>query len=225
VEAYTDPTWKCNDAEPVAVPELVWSYGRRLSMMGEKNPRFKHGRGRARRWRREVDTRKGLEHRAAVLAGTASFRGADGELHGWRELVHARIDGRAPALYELRVLAKRLMDHVTAWGPARGWGVPQPVRSGPGVEKWTPYVVPKASEECWRQWRRARLELVRVLHLLARWWGLLIPPHRAPRDRRDAPESRSTTPASLPQSGTRYRDQSGGWEAVAARIAGRLPAM
>lgn len=225
MQAYTDHAGKCNDAEPVAVPELVWSYARRLSMMGERNPRFKHGRGRARRWRREIDTRKGLEHRAAVLTGAATFRGADGAAHTWRELVHGRIEGRAPALHDLRRLAKHHMDRVTTLGPARGWGLPQPVRSGPGSDKWTPYVVPKASEECWRQWRRARLELVRVLHLLARWWGLLIPPHRAPGENRNATESRSSTPAAPARDGTRCRDQSGGWEAVAARIAGRLPAM
>jgi hypothetical protein len=166
-----------------------------------------------------------LETRAAILSGALTFTGADGAEHTWRELVHARIDGRAPALYELRVLARRLMDQVTAWGPVRGWGVPQPMRSGPGVEKWTPYYVPKKQEPCWRQWRRVRIELMRVLLLLARWWGLLIPPHRAPRDRRDAPESRSTTPVSLPQNGTRCRDQSGGWETALARLVARAQAM
>ncbi len=225
MEAYTATAVERNDAVPVPVPELTWSLDRRLAMMGERNPRFKHGRGRARRWRREVDTRKGLEHRAAVLAGTATFVGADGQRRTWRELIHAHIEGHAPALHSLRALAKRLMDEVTTLGPARGWGVPQPVRSGPGADKWTPYVVPKASEECWRQWRRRRLALVRVLYLLARWWGLLIPLHRTPGDRTPATESRSPTPAPPAREGTRCRDQSGGWETVAARIGARLPAM
>lgn len=223
MRAYTSAPAVNNPDVAPAVPELARTYEQRAPMFGERNPNFKHGRGRARRWRREVDTRRGLEHRTAVLVERETFRGADGVTRTWRELMFTPLDGRAPFLLGLRARAGALMDQITAHGPASGWGVPQPVDGSERNSKWTPYEVPKASEKCWRWWRARRIELARTLRALGWLWGKPIPSHRtAPSG--TSPERKAETISALPPGEpTRYRDHSGEqWAAVAERISARI---
>lgn len=206
-----------------AVPVLIRTYQERAQLFGEHNPSFKHGRGTKRRHRREVDTRQGLDARAAILRGAQTFPGADGVARTWRELIHANLDGRPPFLVGLRARARRLMDQISEHGPASGWGIAQPVAGAERNPKWTPYEVPKRSEKCWRWWRARRIELARLLRALAWLWGRAVPAHRTAHEGTPPVRQEKLPSSCLNVERTRYRDRSAEpWAAAAARLRSRL---
>jgi len=163
---------------PPPLPRLRWSYEQRARMFGALNPRYVHRRGTARRWRRELKTQRALDWRRDLLAGGELLLQRDRLHRPWRELMYSRHRGRAPAVWDLRAKIRRRLDLVVRHGPASGWGVQDPgFELAPG-HSYVRYVVPKASEKCWRWWIALSRELRQLVLLLDRLWDVLVPPHQ-----------------------------------------------
>src|SRR5262249_29946137 len=100
-----------------------------------------------------------------------------------------------------------LLDFLSKYGPAAGWAIRQPVKDGPGAEKWTPYYVPKASERCWRYWRTGVIFLALVLSSLLRAWPRVVPLHRQGLEVTTNDEKAGVPPEKAVEITTRCRDQ------------------
>jgi hypothetical protein len=202
-----------------ALPRLVASYAQRRGRFGPANPSYKHGRGTARRHRRELQVRDALDWRRRLLAGELVMVGRLRLRRSWRELVQAPLPTTSAALSATRAHARDLMGQLVEHGPWNGWGVAQPERTGPGADKRTPYVIPKESEKCWRWWRHVARELARVvLHLDALLAGT-VPLHRAHLELPPRGERPSLTRPSPREDGTWCRDRSpSGVGAVLSRM-------
>ena len=220
MRAYTSRTPESNPDAAPAVPVYRWSYEQRAACFGEKNPEFTTGRGRQRRWRRELSTRAGLQAVRAIMAGERGLTDSVRLTHSTRELLYAPLDGRGAPVVFARARVKTLLDGVAAHGPASGWGIPQPVRSERSAAKWTPYLVPKAAEKCWRWWRARVRALLALLRHLDALWRKPVPPHRHASSTTPAVETGAVLDPRAPAIRTRYRDRFGdAWEAVARRVA------
>jgi hypothetical protein len=207
-EAYRTVAGLFNLSVVPELPRLVRTFEQRRALFRTANPSYKHGRGTARRWKRELNVRDTLEWRRRLLAGERVMVGHLRLRRSWRELVHERLRESTAAISATRAHARTLMGQLVEHGPWNGWGVRQPERSGPGAPWWTPYEVPKASERCWRWWRQLARELARVLlHLDALLWRA-VPLHRAPGELPPRGEMRSSAPPSPREDGTRCRDRS-----------------
>jgi hypothetical protein len=207
MRAYNTATPENNPDAAPAVPTYRWSYEQRARLFGNHNPEFKTGRGRARRWRRELSTRAGLRAIHAVMAGERGLTDAVRLTHTTRELLYAPLDGRtAPVLYA-RERVRTLLDQLVKHGPASGWGIPQPVRSERSAAKWTPYVVPKTAEKCWRWWRARVRALLALLRHLDALWRKPVPLHREASSTTSGRETEVVLEPRAPAIRTRYRDQ------------------
>jgi hypothetical protein len=147
-------------------------------MFGALNLAFAHGRGMRRRWKRELQTQDALDWRRDLLAGRQVLVGHHELHHPWRELMYAPLRGRPKAVWDVRARIRRRLDLVVRQGPASGWGVEDPHHCKLPGHGRAQYVVPKASEKCWRWWRRRGRELRRLLRLLDRLWSSLVPIHK-----------------------------------------------
>lgn len=191
-----------------ALPEYVLSFEQRRARFGKLNPAHTTGKGTKRRHRREVDTKQGMEHTRKLLAGEVTFKDREGSPHSLRDLLASDLREAPVWLRDLQRQSRRYLDAVVTHGPASGWGIAQPVAGSERNPKWTPYVVPKLGEKCWRFWRSARLTLARLLPKLARWIGLTVPPHR-PASEGTATKERQESGSKEPrQEETRCRDRS-----------------
>lgn len=223
MEAYRNVAGVFNLAVPPALPRLVRSYEERRALFTHRNPNYKHGRGTARRQRREYYVRDVMVWRAALLGGERVRVGKYRLRSSWRELVSAPLAQMTAATSATRAQARHLMGALIEHGPWNGWGVPQPERSGPGADRATPYAVPKASEKCWRWWRALARELARVLLHLDVLRSRAIPLHGTPVElppRGERPAAHRPSPR---EDGTGCRDRSAeGVAAVLSRLGARL---
>jgi hypothetical protein len=162
-------------------------------MFGALNPRYIHRRGTARRWRRELKTQRALDWRRDLLAGAEVLAERDRLRRPWRELMYARLNGRAPALWDVRAKIRGRLDLVVRYGPASGWGVPDPAFEVEPGHDYVRYVVPKASEKCWRWWIAVCRELRQLVLLLDRLWDRLIPPHHQEQVKAETVERSSSS--------------------------------
>jgi hypothetical protein len=118
------------------------------------------------------------------------------------------MSGRAPALYDLRAKALRLVAWLDANDPARArWALRQSTARALETPGATRFLLPRASWRAFWTWRRVVRQLVALLILLHGWWEVLIPLRRPSSPR---PTAEETTDASKPPrlDGTRYRAQS-----------------
>lgn len=215
MRAYQTSTPEHNPNAAPAVPSYRWSYERRARMFGERNPEFSTGRGRARRWRRELSVRAGLRAVAAVLAGDRTLTSALRLDHSPRALLYAPLDGRGAPVVFARERVKTLLDALATHGPGSGWGIPQPPPAPAREAKWTPYEVPKRAEKNWRWWRarlRALLNLMRHLDAL---WRKPVPLHRSASSTTPGEKPGAVLGGGDPETGTRLRDQFHPWIAAA----------
>jgi hypothetical protein len=106
MEAYTKVTAMFNLSLPPTVPALVKSYEQRRALFGEQNPSWKHGRGRARRWKRELHVRDTMDWRRRLLGGELVMVGQLRLRRTWRELVHAPLARSTGALSATRAHAR-----------------------------------------------------------------------------------------------------------------------
>lgn len=203
------------------LPRLVWTYEQRRARFRGANPNFEHGRGSARRARREYFVRDVLEWRRALLSGARVPVGKHRLRHSWRELVHAPQPKLTAATSATRAHARALMGELVEHGPWNGWGIAQPPRTGPGEDRATPYAVPKASEKCWRWWRHVAQELARVLLHLDVLLSRVIPLHGTPVELPPRGERLSSARPSPREDRTRYRDHQA--EGVAAILSRAMP--
>src|SRR6266545_1648821 len=208
MEAYRNVAGLFNLAMPPALPRLVRSYEQRLALFTHHNPRYKHGRGTARRQSREYYVRDVMLWRAALLGGDHVRVGKHRLRATWRELVHAPLAKMTAATTASRTQARHLMGLLVEHGPWNGWGIDQPPRSGPGEARATPYAVPKASEKCWRWWRHVAQELGRLLLHLDVLRARAIPLHGTPVELPPRGERQSFARPSPREDGTGYRDRS-----------------
>jgi len=219
MEAYRNAAGLFNLSVVPELPSLRASYEERRGRFGPANPAWKHGRGTARRHRRELQVRDALDWRRRLLGGELVMIGRLRLRRSWRELVHAPLPRVTAALGATRAHARHLMGQLVEHGPWNGWGVAQPERPGAGADKRTPYVIPKESEKCWRWWRHVARELARVvLHLDALLVGT-VPLHRAHLELPPRGERPVLNRPSPRGDGTWYRDRSpSGVGAVLSRM-------
>ncbi|MDP3909320.1 MAG: hypothetical protein Q8Q14_02925 [Gemmatimonadales bacterium] len=191
MQAYTERPHVNNSDVPPAIPTYRWTLQERIDMSKRQTRRDAPHKGRGRRWRREVKTKQALMWLENARAGRIAFRGQDctsytlGELHTFPR---ASRDGPVVAF---RGRVKTLLQQIDAHGPASGWGIPQPFGHGQKPLHWTPYMIPKAGEKCWRWWRGRVLALARVLRGLAWLLGKVVPPHRQPPSSTSAEKARA----------------------------------
>lgn len=170
-----------NPLLPPPIPRLTWNAEQRRAVMGARNPQHQTGKGTKRRQRREVETKQRLAWLADVLRGADTYRGADDALHSLRDLIHRAPPKARTQLRPHQARARALLSLVVQHGPASGWAVAQGTPSGDGAH-FSPWIVPKASEKCWRWWR-AMVAALRALALyLAACWGEPVPAHSTGRD-------------------------------------------
>jgi hypothetical protein len=190
------------------LPTLTWSYDQRAARFGALNRQgWSDGSGMKRRHRRELSTQSALRWRGELLAGELHIVGRDRLRRSWRELMHAHVIGRAPALYDLRAKIGRLLDQVVKHGPASGWGVEDPHFGTPG-HRHVRYIVPKASEKCWRWWRARARELRRLVLLLDRLYETLVPAHQQGSSRTPTEDTKQASSLRSEHLGQEWRDRS-----------------
>ena len=175
-------------------------------------------KGRARRWRRETQTKQTLAWLARLAAGAPAVARGPGRAYSLRELLQGGGPERPQWVRAAQEEATRRAYLAEKHGPASGWGIAQPEAGAVGNPKWTPYYVPKAAEKGWRWWRAVCLALARVLGVLARWLGCVVPLHRQLLEQEPAGRNQSTSAAPAREATTGYRDHSAtGWEAALER--------
>jgi len=192
MQAYTERPHVNNSDVPPPVPTYRWTLDERIEMSKRQCPKGTPHKGRGRRFRREVKTRQALTWLRDLHAGTLSFRGQDGANYTLTDLLTGPLAGRHGPVLPFRARVKDLLRQIGAHGPASGWGLPQPFGHGAKSLHWTPYMIPKAGEKCWRWWRARVLALARVLRGLAWLWGKVVPLHRSHPTRTPGEESRGS---------------------------------
>lgn len=165
-----------------AIPELSWSIQRRLerSQLLCAEP-GKH-KGRKRRHRREVSTKRYLAMLAALEEGTRAIHAERDRIAPWKELVESDLAECPAWLASMRAQARSLAALARKHGPASGWGLEQRLPRERWETTWTPYYVPKKAEKCWRWWRALMIALSRLLLRLTRALASMVPLHRTLRD-------------------------------------------
>jgi len=200
------------------VPASARSFEQRRDFSLRQCRRDGTHRGRARRWRREVQTRDALAHLAGLRAGTVRVSDGAGRQLTLAELLLGGGAGRAAWVRSMQTQARNLLALAERHGPASGWGIAQPPAGAVGNPKWTPYWVAKRAERCWRYWRRVTRALRALLGTLARAWWKVVPLHRALLDQGLARREESFKLSKEPETPTGYRDHSAhGWEAALER--------
>jgi hypothetical protein len=198
VEAYPSAAAIGNGLVPPTFKAPQWTYEQRAQLFGALNESWQHGRGQKRRQRRELVTQGVIDWRSALLAGATELTLERARrrrlLNPWRVLMHARIVGRAPAIYDLRAKVRARLDALVKHGPWSGWGVEDPHYGKEQAHSYARYVVPKTSEKVWRWWRALAVELFRLVGLLDAWWFRLCPEDAA---RADDEERETTEPRPL----------------------------
>ncbi len=208
MQAYTSTAHVNNPFVPPPIPTLRWTYDQRAAAsMRQTRTRVKHA-GRARRHRREIDVRRGLDHQRELLAGRVTFEDRDRRRYTVRQLIAADLRGAPGWARVTQDHARRALGAIAEHGPASGWAVAQPIAGMETNPKWTPYVVPKAGEKCWRWWRSLRLMLARLLPRLARAVGEVVPLHRLASSRSTREERQDSGSVSEQREETGYRDHS-----------------
>lgn len=178
MQAYTDAPQAYKSDVPPPVPTYRWTLDERIEMSKRQCPRGAPHKGRGRRFRREIKTRQALKWLADLRAGTLTFLGEDHGRYGLTELLRFRVGERSGPVVAFRARVLTLLAEINHHGPDSGWGIAQPFGHGARPIHWTPYMVPKAGEKCWRWWRGKVIALGRVIAALAWVWGKLVPPHR-----------------------------------------------
>ena len=199
MQAYTDAPQVYKSDVPPPVPTYRWSYEQRVAASKRQTRAEGKHKGRARRHLRETQTRQLLNRRQAIRTEPLVFRGPDGQTITLDELLTAPLDGRQGPVVAHRRRAKELRDLIDRHGPASGWGIPQPPEDETWNERWTPYMVPKAAEACWRWWRSKLRALGRILRGLAWLWWKAVPSHRSLLLQEGTEEARRGGRGSVPQ--------------------------
>ena len=163
---------------PPPVPTYRWTYEQRVAASKRQTGQQGKHKGRARRHMRECQARQLQARAAEIRTEPILYRGPDGQTITLAEILAAPLDGRHGAVVAMRRRAKELDALITRHGPASGWGIAQPLQDEAWNPKFTPYMIPKAAEKCWRWWRSKVRALGRVLRGLVWLWWKPVPPHR-----------------------------------------------
>jgi hypothetical protein len=186
VEAYRSAAAFGNGLVPPTFELPQWSYEQRAARFGALNDAWQHGRGQARRERRELVTQGIIEWRRALLAGATGWKLESQRrvrlLNPWRVLMHAPVTDRSPAIHDLRAKIRVRLDALVRYGPWSGWGVEDPHHRPKGAHRYARFIVPKSSEKPWRWWWAIARELSRLVKLLDAWWFHLCPNDAARAD-------------------------------------------
>jgi len=210
VEAYPKTVRVNNLGVAPAIPVYRAPLAARLaSSVRQCRDERKH-RGRARRHRREVQTRQDAGWLLALRSGAGRVRDGGGRSYELRALLAADLRAHPGWLRSLQAQARNLAMLAERHGPRSGWGLRQSAGSEQGNPTWTPYYVPKAAERCWRYWRRVCRALRAVLRALARALSIAVPLHRSLLEQEPAGQDQSSSLDTPVKRVTVYRDHSPG---------------
>lgn len=179
--------------------------------------------GRARRHRREVQTRQAALWLEGLRSGAERVSDGGGRTYSLGELLRGPLLDHPGWARSLQHQARNLVTLAERHGPASGWGLRQDRAGEVGNPKWTPYYVPKAAERCWRYWRVVCRALRRALRglarVLSRGPSTPLAPTEPTRDGRDESREHRGAEKRLPV----YRDHSAEpWAEAAEQLRLRL---
>ena len=223
MEAYPKTARVNNLGLAPALPVYRAPLGPRLaSSVRQCRGEWKH-KGRARRQRREVQTRQDVAWLAGLRSGAGRVSDGGGRSYALRVLLGT--DWRTLPGWHRSLLAKarNLVTLAERHGPRSGWGLRQGAAGEQGNPKWTPYYVPKAAERCWRFWRRVCRALRAVLRALARALSHAVPLHRSLLEQEPAGKDQSSSLEAPAERVPVYRDHSAQpWGPALERLRQRL---
>lgn len=221
-QAYTNRYGVINNGSAPSIPTYRRTFEQRraLSMQQCEDP-GPH-KGRARRWRRELQSRATLDWLASLAAGERHQPKRGTGLYSLRELLDGGSAERPAWVRSMQHQARNLHQLAERHGPASGWGIAQPPSGAAGNPKWTPYWTPKKAEKNWRWWRRVALTLRHLLDVLSRALLETVPVHRQLSEQVTAEKNPRSSPNPQGEETTGYRDHSThGWEAALERLRAR----